>query len=774
VIQRLHLEIQGTVQGVGFRPFVYQIATDLGLMGWVKNTTSGVIIEVEGGRSPLNLFIEKLKCELPPHASIERLVTTELKPFSFEEFTIKASQSGLKTAIVLPDLATCSACIADIFDPENRRFHYPFTNCTHCGPRYSIIETLPYDRPLTSMVDFSMCVDCQREYENPGDRRFHAQPNACSNCGCQLEFWGQKGEVIAQKEAALNTTIKAIQAGKIIAIKGLGGFHLVVDARNFKAVERLRQRKQRPTKPFAVMYPNLALLKADCKVSKTEENLLLSAAAPIVLLHKKGDIAIVQNVAPNNPYLGAMLPYMPLHHLLLNALNFPIIATSGNLTDEPICIDELNALKRLAHVADYFLVHNRRILRPVDDSVVRVVNQKPLPKNLILRRSRGYVPSPMPLNYDLSHSILALGSHLKNAVAITQKNRIFLSQHIGDLSNQLTFEAMENTLQKLSQIYDFKPEVITCDLHPDYLSTKYAQNLSQELNIPLLPIQHHKAHIYACIAEHQIDLLNVPVLGVVWDGTGYGEDGTIWGGEFFVVNHQNCQRIAHLKPFPLIGGDRSAREPRRSALGLLSTYFDLAELKDDELPTFKAFSQAEFSLIMSMLAQNINSPLTSSMGRVFDAIASLLDLHQTTSFEGQAAMALEFLIGDLQIDDRYNFKLNSQQEVLQINLKLMLQAIIQDLKNEINKSLIAAKFHNTLVEIILAIAHHTFSLGLNPEKRIILTGGCFQNKYLLERSIEKLTAANFQVYYPQQFPCNDGGIALGQVIAAHMQIANKK
>lgn len=749
--QRLRLEIQGIVQGVGFRPFVYQLAQQFGLKGWVNNSTMGVTIEVEGGRSPLDLFLKKLQTELPVNARIDTLTSDYLEPVHFQEFVIHRSQLGEKTAIVLPDLATCSACLAEIFDPNNRRYHYPFTNCTHCGPRYSIIETLPYDRPLTSMVDFPMCADCQREYEDPGDRRFHAQPNACPKCGCHLAFLSNQGTIIAQREAALNHAIDALQRGEIIALKGLGGFQLLVDASSVAAVAKLRQKKQRPDKPFAVMYPDLDRLNHDCKVSALEEKLLLSPASPIILLQKKQGFSLALNVAPDNPNLGVMLPYTPLHHLLLTTLNFPVVTTSGNLSDEPICIDEQEALDRLRHIADYFLIHNRRILRPVDDSVVRVINQIPI----ILRRSRGYAPEPILLKQPLNQNILALGAHLKNTVAITQKDRIFVSQHIGDLSNQQTVQAMENTLKKLSQIYDFKPDIITCDLHPDYLSTQYAKTLAQQLNIPLIPVQHHQAHIYACIAEHHLEL---PILGVAWDGTGYGEDGTIWGGEFFSVEANHCQRIASIKPFPLLGGDQANKEPRRSALSLLLQVFGSIDSIPQNISILKAFSPQELNILTTMWAKKINTPLTSSIGRIFEAIASILGLGQRSSFEGQAAMALEFLIGNRKTDDHYSFTLENEQNISRINLKSMIQAIVKDVELGIEQSLISAKFHQTLVEIILKVAQK------NQHKNIVLAGGCFQNKYLLERTIQRLEAENFQVYYPQRFPPNDGAIALGQII----------
>ncbi|WP_024545798.1 carbamoyltransferase HypF [Picosynechococcus sp. NKBG15041c] len=750
--QRRRLTITGTVQGVGFRPFVYQVAQELGLTGWVSNSAAGVVIEIEGGRSPLDSFFERLQTALPVNARIDTLTSQTIEPVGDRTFSIRTSQTGEKTALILPDLATCSACLREIFDPNNRRYQYPFTNCTHCGPRYSIIETLPYDRPRTAMAQFPMCTACQQEYENPGDRRFHAQPNACPDCGPQLTFCGNDGVVIARKNEALQAAVEALKQGKIVALKGLGGFQLLVDARNFQAVQILRDRKGRPHKPFAVMYPDLNKLKQDCLVSEVAKTILVSAASPIVLLPKKETILLAQNVAPDNPYLGVILPYTPLHHLLLKKLDFPVVATSGNLSNEPICIDNQAVMERLQNIADYFLSHNRPILRAVDDSVIQIIHQTPV----ILRRARGYAPEPIYLKKSLPKKILAVGAHLKNTVAIGQDRHIFLSQHIGDLSNPITLETAVQTLQKLSQIYDFQPDIIACDRHPDYLSTHYAKNLAESLSLPLIQVQHHEAHLYACIAEYQLE---PPILGIAWDGTGYGTDGSIWGGEFFRVTAQGCDRLAHFKPFPLPGGDRATREPRRSALGFLSQGFNLPELKSLKLSTLQAFTETELNVLWSMLEKKINSPLTSSAGRIFDAIASILDVHQCITFEGQAAMALEFLAQTIRINEAYNFTIDNQNFPREISLEITIREILQDFTQGISKTVITAKFHNTLTEIILTLAQQT------RIEQIVLTGGCFQNKYLLERTIQKLEQTQFKVYYPQKIPPNDGAIALGQIIA---------
>ncbi|MFB6277115.1 MAG: carbamoyltransferase HypF, partial [Halothece sp.] len=516
-IFRLYLQLQGAVQGVGFRPFVYRLATELRLGGWVNNTVSGVFIEVEGTRDTLEQFQQRLLIEKPSIVRMDEVKATWLSPVGYKQFEIRASQgnaSPRKSAVVLPDLATCSHCLAELFNPRDRRYRYPFINCTNCGPRYSIIQDLPYDRANTTMCEFEMCATCRAEYDNPSNRRFHAQPNACSHCGPQLAFWEGEKE-LAVRDRALMATATALQEGKIVAVKGLGGFHLMVDARNERAVSRLRQRKQRPRKPFAVMYPSLERVQADCQISKTEAQLLQSTQSPIVLLRKKATTSVIASaVAPNNPNLGVMLPYTPLHHLLLAQLQFPVVATSGNLSNEPICIDEGEARERLQGIADGFLVHNRAIARPVDDSVVRIVLDQPS----ILRRARGYAPFSTRLelpNVTASSPILALGGHLKNTIALHQQGQVVLSQHIGDLETARSRQVFRDTISSLAHLYQFPPSAIACDCHPDYYSSQYAQQLATEKQLALTPVQHHLAHILSSMAEHQ---LSPPVLGIAWDG----------------------------------------------------------------------------------------------------------------------------------------------------------------------------------------------------------------------------------------------------------------
>ncbi len=749
--KRLKLLIRGAVQGVGFRPFLYRLATELNLTGWVNNSASGVFIEVEGESNILEIFRERVQTENPPRSQIQSIETTWLDLTGYSTFEIRHSVSGEKTAIVLPDIATCPNCLQDIFDPQNRRYHYPFTNCTNCGPRYTIIEALPYDRPHTTMKEFVMCVECQQEYENPKERRFHAQPNACPCCGPQLALWHSQGEVLATQELALETAIQALKDGKIVAIKGLGGFHLMVDASNPTAVRQLRQRKNRPHKPFALMYPGLELIKTHCHVSPLEEELLTSPEAPIVLLKRKSaHLSLWESIAPDNPYWGIMLPYTPLHHLLLSALNFPLVATSGNLSDEPICIDEEEAIQRLGKIADLFLVHDRPIVRPVDDSVVRVMGGR----EMILRRARGYAPFPITLPPSQVPTspppILAVGGHLKNTVALLRGDQVFISQHIGDLSNRDALGAFHQIMASLKGLYDFEPKMIACDAHPDYLSSQFAQTQG----LPVIKVQHHYAHVLACMAEHG---LTAPVLGVAWDGTGYGEDGTIWGGEFLLITDDGFQRIAHFRPFPLPGGHRAVKEPKRIALGLLYEVFESFE-GWETLPLFDEFSPQELNLVEQMLSRNLNAPLTSSVGRLFDGVASLLGICQHTSFEAQGAIALEYKALESQTTQVYPYQIRETTFPMIIDWELMIKGVLDDIESHLTVEEISAKFHHTLVDIIIKISQKC------GEQNVILTGGCFQNKYLTERAIQRLNQENLTPIWHQKIPPNDGGIAVGQII----------
>jgi hydrogenase maturation protein HypF len=759
--QRLRLTILGAVQGVGFRPFVYRLAKELGLVGWVNNSAQGVFIEVEAERSQLETFLLRLERDKPPRSFIQSLESSWLDPVGYNNFAIKASVRGEKTALVLPDLATCPECLQEIFDPSNRRYRYPFTNCTNCGPRFSIIEGLPYDRSQTTMKKFVMCDRCQSEYDNPVDRRFHAQPNACPDCGPHLELWNGYGKILALHREALLGATEAIVQGKIVAIKGLGGFHLVVDARQERAVQRLRKCKRREEKPFALMYPSLELIKAHCHVSAVEERLLLSPEAPIVLLRqKKESTDLWRAIAPGNLYLGIMLPYTPLHHLLMKELGFPIVATSGNLTDEPICTDEYEALQRLGDIAELFLVHDRPIARPVDDSVVRVMAGR----ELVLRRARGYAPLPVTLKIKSGKSpILAVAAHLKNAIALLIGRQVFISQHLGDLATVPAFESFKRAIADFKQLYELNPTTIGCDAHPHYLSTQYAQ----QSGIPALQVQHHYAHVLSCMAENELIGIDgcTQVLGIAWDGTGYGLDGTIWGGEFLAIEDVSFKRIAHLRTFRLPGGEKAVKEPRRVAIGLLYELLgeQLFQMKD--LASIQAFSDRELAILKTMLPKNVNTPVTSSAGRLFDGVASLLGVRQQTGYEGQAAMELEFALTEFPTEERYQFELIEPPATDTISpaivdWAMMVEGLLTDMRLGLPIGQISAKFHNTLVEMMVAVAKHV------GKKHIVLTGGCFQNKYLTERAIQRLREENFLPYWHQRIPPNDGGIALGQIVGA--------
>jgi hydrogenase maturation protein HypF len=753
---RLRVVIRGAVQGVGFRPFVYRLATELGLSGWVNNSPQGVFIEVEGDRERLDSFLLRIEKEKPPRSFLQSLESSFLDPKGFAGFEIRKSDSvGEKTALVMPDIAVCPDCLTDISDPKNRRYRYPFTNCTNCGPRFSIIESLPYDRANTAMKKFVMCAECAAEYEDPLDRRFHAQPNACPQCGPHLELWGAGGKTLALQDQALLEAADAIRAGAIVAIKGLGGFHLAVDARNEVAVSRLRQRKHREEKPFALMYPSLDAIKADCEVSKIEERLLLSPESPIVLLKRiKTDphsaFRIPHSIAPGNPYLGVMLSYTPLHYLLMTKLSFPIVATSGNLSDEPICIDDREALERLSGVADLFLVHDRPIVRHVDDSIARVM----MGREMVLRRARGYAPLPVHLTQAIP-AILATGAHLKNTIAVSAGPDVFVSQHIGDLESAQAFEAFERVIRSFDHLYEVELSSIACDAHPDYLSTQYARRSP----LPAHSVQHHFAHALACMAENEIA---VPALGVVWDGSGYGLDGTIWGGEFLRVTDDSFARVAHFRTFCLPGGEKAVKEPRRAALALLYEIFGEDAFVMDDLAPVRSFATHELNALRQMLLKRINAPVTSSAGRIFDAVASIAGVRQITRFEGQGAMELEFALDGFHTDETYPALLGEgdRQSAIIVDWRPMTLGVINDVRRGVPAGIISAKFHNTMAESIVAVARRV------GEERVAMSGGCFQNKYLTERAIGRLRDEGFRPYWHQRIPPNDGGIALGQIVAA--------
>lgn len=728
-IQRLRITLGGAVQGVGFRPFVYRLATEMNLTGWVLNSSGGLVVEVEGPPNQLKVFEQRLECERPKASVVTGHESEWIPPEGSTGFEIHASDADSgKSVNVLPDLATCAECRDELFDPANRRFHYPFTNCTNCGPRYSIVLDIPYDRPNTSMREFVLCPACREEYENPANRRFHAQPNACPVCGPKLS-------------STIEETAEALSQGKIVALKGIGGFQLLVDARNAAAVARLRQRKHREGKPFALMMPSLAAAREYCEISPAEVQLLESQAAPIVLLRPKPGSDIAWNVAHCSPYLGVMLPYSPLHYLLMQHCRYPLIATSGNLSDEPIAISNEEATTRLKDIADHFLTHNRPIVRPCDDSVVRLTRGRAG----ILRRARGYAPLGVRVQHELP-PVLAVGGHLKNTVAIAVGRDVFLSQHIGDLDTLEARRAFERAIDDLCRLYSFQPESVVCDLHPDYASTLWAE----KSGLPLIRVQHHQAHAAACAAENNVE---GEYLGVSWDGTGYGLDGAIWGGEFFRAEGNHFERVAHLRRFGLPGGDAAVREGWRSAASLLFEVFG-EETKNGVphvSPLLRDMGPAkDWRRVVQILERKINLVSTTSVGRLFDAVAAITGIARQNRFEGQAAMLLENEIGALRTEEAYPLSGGDWEPLI--------RAVVKDKCDGLTVPRISARFHNALVNWIVEVAT---SSGL---KQVVFSGGAFQNRYLTERAAGILESQGFTVHTHRQVPPNDGGIALGQAV----------
>jgi len=711
--------LYGAVQGVGFRPFVYRLATEMGLGGWVLNSSQGLVVEADGTPGQLERFVARLAAEKPAAALVLAREVSYLAPAGFTRFEIVASDQAVeRTAAVLPDLATCPECLAELLDPANRRFEYPFTNCTQCGPRYSIILDIPYDRPRTTMRGFTLCPACLGEYTDPADRRFHAQPNACPKCGPRLtmEIAAAAGE---------------IARGGILALKGIGGFQLLADARSEETVARLRRLKHREEKPFALMMPSVAMVRQHCLVSAEEERVLTSAAAPIVLLRPVAQASacgLAPNVAHNSPYLGVMLPYSPLHHLLMRAFPFPLVATSGNASDEPIAIDNEEARRRLGGIADAFLMHDRPVARPCDDSVVRVARGR----ENVMRRARGYAPLPVRVERELP-PVLAVGGHLKNTVAIGVGRQVFLSQHVGDLETPEARRAFENAIDDLCRLYRFKPELVACDLHPDYASTRWAL----ASGLPVVRVQHHHAHAAACAAENAI---RGPYLAVSWDGTGYGPDGTIWGGEIFLGEDGRFERVSHLRQFRLPGGEAAIKEGWRSEASLLYEIFGPEAVADP--------------VLRRMIERGINAPLTSSVGRLFDAVASIAGVARVSRFEGQAAMLLERAIDGATIEEGY--PLPERDGVA--DWAPLVEAARHDVSSGAGQASIAARFHNALADWIVAVAAR---IGV---KQVTLSGGVFQNGYLVERAAALLESRGFTAFTHQRVPANDGGIALGQAV----------
>lgn len=745
------LLVQGIVQGVGFRPFVYREAVRLGLTGWVRNGPSGVEILASGPDTALDVFLTALRDLAPSAARIDAILCESAAPPDTTGFRIETSdRDGIATTSILPDLATCPDCQSELRDPSNRRHRYPFINCTHCGPRYSILHRLPYDRPHTTMRTFTLCPDCRREYEDPSDRRFHAQPNACPACGPHLALWDRQGRTLATRDDALLEAAAALRQGAIVAVKGIGGFHLMADATNEVATMTLRERKHRAEKPFAVMMANPAMIRRYAHLSKPEQAALESSSAPIVLLTKKARSKtphLARLIAPEQSTLGVLLPYAPVHHLLMDELNTPLIATSGNLSDEPICTDEHEALERLGGIADFFLVHNRPIAHPVDDSILRFAGGQPL----FLRLARGLTPLTLPRPpHTGTGPILAVGPHMKSTFTLATPEHLVVSPHIGDLETVPAWTSFERNLETLEGLYALAPTRLACDRHPDYAATRYALRRDPEA----IAVQHHHAHIAAVMAEHG---LSGPVIGLALDGTGYGDDGTIWGGEVLRVERADCQRLAHLRTFPLPGGDTAAREPRRCALGLLH---DID--RPGALPP-EAFTKREVTVLRQAMERGINTARTSSAGRLFDAVASLLGLAHLSTFEGQAAMRLQ---SSAEYDHRppmcYRFarRAGRGREPAVLDWQPAITALLADRDAGESVSRLANAFHQALAD---ALADAT---ALAPDLPVVLAGGCFQNVLLLERAIAALKARGRTVVRPARLPPNDGAVSVGQAVVA--------
>ncbi len=761
------ITIAGTVQGVGFRPFVARLATRLGVQGWVRNDLHGVQIRARAPSETLAAFLRALASEPPPAASIANIAARETSPLDDlpapdGAFTILASRdaAGPATVAATPDLALCEDCRRELLDPGDRRHGYPFINCTGCGPRYSILLELPYDRPHTTMRGFAMCPDCGHEYHNPSDRRHHAQPNACPACGPQVALLDSEGRPAGGPPTAIRHAAEALLDGRVVAVKGVGGFHLLADATNAGAVLELRRRKRRGRKPFAVMFPDLVSLRLHAEVPPAEEALLAGAAAPIVLLRRLPDSTLAAAVAPENPYIGALLPYSPLHLLLLRHVGRPVVATSGNLAEEPLCIDNAEATVRLRGLADLFLVHDRPIAHPVDDSVVRpALAGRPI----VLRLARGYAPLELPLpaaTHD-GEALLCVGGQMKNAVALAAGRSVTLGPHIGDLATVASQHAFERAIDWLASLHHSHPDRIVCDTHPDYDSTRYAQ----ASGLPVTAVQHHLAHVFACLVEHPGCTAD-RILGVSWDGTGHGSDGTIWGGEFILVDRRagTARRVARLRPFRLPGGEAAIRDPRRSALGLLHSL--QAGAPPAQFAARLGLPVAEAALLGTLLDRGLQSPITTSAGRLFDGFAALLGLCHANTFEGEAPMQLEFAAEHAAAAPALAFPLGpsaSDPGVFEIDWRPALTSLLAP-DTAATPAGHALGLHLGLAAAMVSVAH---AVGIGT---VALSGGCFQNRILLALARRRLGEAGFDVLTHRALPPNDGNLAVGQALAARLGI----
>jgi hydrogenase maturation protein HypF len=756
--ERRAIVVQGMVQGVGFRPFVFGLATRLHLRGFVKNQTGSVLIEVEGDTTSLDTFLADLVGKAPPLARIEHLSWQQQTPRGDPQFRIESSDGDTAGPVfVSPDVATCADCLRELFDPADRRFGYPFLNCTNCGPRLTIITGAPYDRSRTTMASFTMCADCREEYEDPANRRFHAQPTACPVCGPRLELRGAGGEKV-ETEHPLVDFLDALRSGAIGGLKGLGGYHLTCDARSSSVVAELRSRKQRDEKPFAVMVRDIAAAEVVCEISERERELLLAPGRPIVLLRKRTESVIAGSVAPRNPWLGVMLPYTPLHHLLLRAAGgMPLVMTSGNRSDEPIAYRDDDALERLAGIADWFLVHDRPIHVRCDDSVTRVVDGREQP----VRRSRGYAPRPITLPVECPQPILAVGGQLKGTFALGRGNQAFISHHMGDLDYYEAYQAFVRDVKLYEDLFAVRPECIVHDLHPDYVTTRYARERAAEVGSRLLAVQHHHAHLASCMAEHG---LTAPMIGVTFDGTGFGTDGAVWGGEFLVGDYRHFRRAAHLRYVGMPGGEQAIREPWRMAVA------HLADAGVRYAPLEARVLLPQMKIIARMLEQRFRTPLTSSAGRLFDAVASLAGVADRVSYEGQAAVELEWLASWVAETGVYPVSVEevrnegSDESTLVIDTRPLIVAVAEEAGRNVDASLIARRFHSTLVEMIARVCGQLReTTGLAS---VALSGGVFLNALLTTEVSSRLRDDGFRVYSHRLVPPNDGGLCLGQLAIA--------
>ncbi|MCX7703561.1 MAG: carbamoyltransferase HypF [Planctomycetota bacterium] len=759
---RWSVDVRGRVQGVGFRPFVYRIAQRHKIGGYVTNTPYGVHIEVEGTKKSLTSFKNALVKEKPPLAEIRNIFIKPMKTKGETDFVVKESKKkGRKEVVVPPDVSVCKNCQEELFSPKDRRFGYPFINCTDCGPRFTIVEDVPYDRERTTMKEFEMCTDCRREYEDPSDRRFHAQPDACAVCGPFVYLLDSEGKRVECREP-IEEAAKLLKEGKIIAIKGLGGFHLACDGTNPEAVKNLRMRKRRPYKPLAIMVSSLEEARKVVKMNGVEEELLTSWRAPILLCQKRENSNLAENLAPHLAEAGVMLAYTPLHLLLLHQVARPLVMTSGNRQDEPTIKDETVALSDLKGIADYFLSHNRPIVVHNDDSVVRVMGETPV----MIRRARGWTPQAIKLPALPSRDVLSLGAEEKNTITLTRYDEAFISQHLGDMRNLRTFEAFENVLNHFKRILQVEPQVVVCDMHPNYFTTKFSKRFS----LPVLQVQHHHAHILSCLAENNT---TKPVLGVCFDGIGYGADGKIWGCEFIYVNGRHYERFGHLKEIALPGGESAIKQPWRTAVAQLFSMFG-SRMLDLSLPMFEQIPNTHIEPVLQLLQQNLNIPYASSLGRFFDSVAALCGVCYENSYEGQAPAELESLLYKIissipehkENVNRYHYKISYKEETAILETEEILASILSDIAAKRRVEEISLSFHETICRAAVELCK--FGAEKYAIKRVALSGGSFQNRYLYLRTKYLLEAQGFEVLTHSQVPPNDAGISLGQALFAKL------